>query len=602
MRVALPVLANVALVAAALGYGSIFLRCLPAAFSRFDRLILTFLAGFGSLGTILFCVGQFRFSRATIWPVLFLGVLLGILRGRREIQAARGSFTGFHAPTIPAAIVLAVIALTAVGGIAFPTGDTNNDAIAYHYLGPKVWLREGIVRPVADEATTYFPVVVETQYGALMSMGGERAPQLFSVVSQMTILLIAASLAIRLGLDAEGAWWAAALIASMPVVYRGTYSGFLDAMFASFILAAARVGLDAEGPGDFVTEGLFCGFAMGTKYTGLLALPVLIGCAFLIAVWPRRRPVWLTLTSAILACAMAVAVASPFYLRNWILYGCPIYPPPPALLRFFHLSHPIPNVIQALVKEVRDTGGGMGRGITAFLLLPFNFTYHSALFRGAGGIGLAPLALGPFGAFARRSHPFAKGLLLLAALETMSWFVTAQESRYAINMFVIGALFGVIGWRYVAASASRNARILAATAVAISVGYGLWMIFPERAGDVHAAFSSSYEAKRWHAETICADSFDFINHEPSVKKILLLDPAIPSFFVDKPYVKPFGVWGERSVPGADTVPEVMAQLPALRVNHVFDYHSPGESFKLPDNPPGLTLVFARADQRIYRVN
>jgi hypothetical protein len=601
MRVILPILANLFLVVAALGFGGLFVRLIPKSFSDLDRFVLRFLAGFGFLGTALFCVGQVRFSRLVILGVLLLGAVIGFVFQARGMPVSwpprnlRGS-------AIPAAIVFGVVLLTAVGGLAFPTGDLNNDSIAYHYLGPKVWLREGIIRPVPDEVTTYFPVVVETQYGALMAFGGARAPEFFSVVSLATILLVAASLAIRLHLDSTGAWWVAALIASMPAVYHGIYSGFLDALFASFLLAAARVAFDAERTAEYVLFGFFCGFAMGTKYTGILAFPVLVFCAVLIAVWARHRPAWLTLKSTAAACVAAIVIASPFYLRNWILYECPLYPPPPALLRFFPLTHPIPNVIQALVKEVRDTGGGMGRGVTAFFLLPLNVTYHTAVFRGAGGIGLVPLALGPFGVLAWRRGAFAKGLLLFAALESVFWFLTAQESRYAINIFVIAALFGVIGWRYVAGSVSRNARFLAAAAVGVSILYGLWMIFPERAEDVHAALSSSYEAKRWHAETGFADGFDFINEEPSVKKILILDAGVAPFFIDKPYVKPFGVWGERAVPGADTVPEVMAQLPALQVTHVFDRRPKGESFHLPDRPPGLALVFEREDQRIYRVN
>jgi|HubBroStandDraft_2_1064218.scaffolds.fasta_scaffold17132_4 hypothetical protein len=602
MRVVLPILANIILGVAALGFGSLFLRLIPRRFSELDRFTLRFLAGFGLLGTILFCVGQVWFSRLAILFVLLPGLLLGLFSWLRARFDCWLPLKDLHAPLLPAAIVFGVALVTAVGGVALPTGDTNNDAIAYHYLGPKVWLREGIIRPVPDEIRTYFPVVVETQYAALMSIGGARAPQLFSVVSLAILLLIAASLAMRLGLDSSGAWWVAALIATMPAVYRGTYGGFLDALFACFILAAARVGFDAETPADYALFGLFCGFAMGAKYNGILAFLELVFCASLISVWAHRRPAWLTVKSAAIACGAAIAIASPFYLRNWILYECPIYPPAPALLHIFHLTHPIPNVIQAIVNDFQKRGGGMGRGVVAFLFLAFNLTYHTALFRGAGGIGLVPLALAPFGILARKRDAFAMGLLLLAALESVSWFLTAQESRYAINMFVIAGLFGVVGWQYVAGLVSRNARILAAVAVGISIFYGLWMIFPERVEDVHAALSPSFETKRWHAETICADGYDFINREASVKNVLVLSSSVASFFIDKPYVKPFGVWGERSVPGSDTVPEVMARLPALHVTHVFDYRPEGESFQLPEHPPGLTLVFERADQRIYRID
>lgn len=602
MNVLAAILANFIVVTSALCFGSLLQRLFPKAFSGLDRLLMTLLGGLGILGTILFCVGQIWFSRSAIVLVLVSGVLLGgrsLARAGQELWASRGRV---HLPVIPAAIVFTLFLVTAIGGLALPAGDTNDDAIAYHYLGPKVWLRQGVIRAVADEMPTYFPAVVESQYAALMSLGGERAPGFFAIVSLAAILLTSASLAIRLGLDCSGAWWAAALVTTMPALYVGTHGGFLDGLFASFVLAAARLAFDAEQPANYALFGIFCGFAMGTKYTGILAWPLLIFSSFLVSFWAYRRPLATILKSLGIACGVAMAIAAPFYVRNWILYGCPIYPPTPLLLHFFSPRNFSLAVTQSLVEEVRRTGSGMGRGPKEFLLLPFHVTYHSALFRGAGGIGLVPLALGPFGVLARRRDAFAKGLLFFAVLQTAAWFVTAQESRYAIQLYLIAGVFGVVGWQSIARSASRNARVLSAIAVAISILYGLVMILPTRVEDVHAAVSRSYEARRRQEETLCAAAFDYVNGEPSVKGVLLLDPGIAPYFIDKPYVKPFGVWGEQTIPGATDVPEVMAQLPNLHVTHVFDFRWPGGTFHLPGNPPGLTLVFERENQRIYRVD
>lgn len=598
----LAIVANLILAASAMGFGTLLQRLFSKTLSRIDRLTLTFLGGLGLLGTILFCVGQFWFSRTAILLVLLLGVLLGgtsmARAGGKPWQVLRVG----KLPFFPAAIVLIVLAVTAVGGLAFPVGDMNNDAIAYHYLGPKVWLRQRVIWPVPDEVTTYFPVVVETQYAALMSIGGDRAPAFFAVLSFAAILLAAASLALRLGLSPSETWWAAAVIAAMPAVYAGIYGGFLDAVFASFALAAARVAFDAERPAEYALFGIFCGFAMATKYTGLMALPLLIFCSFLVSAWAHRRPLATNLKSLGIACAAAIAIASPFYLRNWILYDCPIYPPPPVLLRFFSPKNLLPAVVQSLVNEVRTTGGGMGRGLKDFFLLPFNLTYYAAIFRGAGGIGLVPLALGPFGVVARRRDTFAKGLLSFTVVESAAWFVTAQESRYAINIYVISAIFGVLGWQYVARSVSRNARVLSVVAIAISILYGLFIIIPQRKEDMHAALSGAFETTRIQMKTACAAGFDYINKDPSVKKVLVLNPGISVFFIEKPYIKAFGRWGEQTIPGATNVPEVMAQLPALHVTHVFDYKPKNSAFDLPDHPPGLTLVFEREDQRLYRVD
>jgi hypothetical protein len=341
---------------------------------------------------------------------------------------------------------------------------------------------------------------------------------------------------------------------------------------------------------------------MATKYTGVMAWPILISCSFVVSVWAYSRPLGVSLKSMGISCAAAVAIAAPFYLRNWILFGCPIYPPPPALLHFFSPRNLQPTVIQALVEEVRTTGGGMGRGPLSFLLLPFHMTYHAANFRGGGGIGLVPWALGLFGIIARRRDPIAMGVLMFAALESAAWFVTAQESRYAIAIYAIGAIFGVLGWQYISQALPRNSRVLSAMAVAISILYGLFIIIPMKAGEIHASLSSSFEAKWWHVNTPTADGFDYINGEPSVGKVLILDRGTAPFFINKPYIKPFGVWGERTIPGADNVTEVMSKLPSLHMTHIFDRKQEDGNFCLSSHPEGLTLVFERADYRIFRVD
>ena len=596
------IVANVILLASALGFGSLIHRLIPKSFSDLDRLTMTLLGGLGFLGTIFFCMGQFWFSRLSILFVLLSGILIGCVFLARVGMVHWIGFGNVRQSLLPASIVFIILLVTAVSGLARPHGDMNNDSIAYHYLGPKVWLREGLIRPVPDQITTYFPVVVETQYAALMSIGGERAPGFFGIVSLSLILLSAATLAIRLGLDASGAWWVVALICTMDSVYQGTVGGFLDAIFASFVLAAARLAFDAEDPGNFALFGTFCGLAMATKYTGLMVWPIAIFCSLVVSLWAYHRSLGACLKSLSIVCAAAIAVASPFYLRNWILYACPIYPPPPVLLHFFTPRNMLPSVIRTLVEEVRVTGGGMGRGVLAFFLLPFHMTYHASLFRGGGGVGIVPWALGPFGIVARRRDVFAKGLLLFAFLETAAWFVTAQESRYAIPMYTVAAVFGVLGWQYIRRTFSWRARALSAVVVAISILYGMYIIIPTKTEEVHAALSRPYETKWRLGNTLTAEGFDYMNGEPSVKRVLIMDSSTAGFFLDKPYVKPFGMWGERAIPGATDVPGVLAQLPNLNVSHVLDHRQVDGKFVLPEHPPGLTLVFERPDDRIYKVN
>jgi hypothetical protein len=79
----------------------------------------------------------------------------------------------------------------------------------------------------------------------------------------------------------------------MPAVHQGSISCFIDGIYAAFVLAAVRIGLDAQERKHFAAFGIFCGLAMATKYPGLVALSESSReryLAFLGAMW-RRTPV-----------------------------------------------------------------------------------------------------------------------------------------------------------------------------------------------------------------------------------------------------------------------------------------------------------------------
>jgi hypothetical protein len=599
------IFATVLVAAACFGAGVWFTRICPDSFTFLDRLALSGVGGFGILGTVLFVVGQITYTRWSIAAILALAILAGafalVRRGSAVLQGPRSQGAS-KLPILPAAIVALVLGVTALGGLAEITGDWGQDAIAYHLLGPKVWLREGVVRPVLDNCDTAFPVVAETVYGALIAYGGQRGPGFSAVLTFGMFLLLVGALARRAGLDVKASWWAAALVATMPALYEGAHTTFTDVALASFVLGAARIAFDASLAREYLAAGLFCGFAMGTKYTGLVAFPLLLVC--MAAGWARSgegggwRPAAKKLA---VACAGAAAVAAPFYLRNWVLFGSPIYPPPPVLSRFVHVKYLSAEAIRGFHAYMYNRGKGLGHGLAAYLLLPFKLTYETSYFHGAGGIGLAPLALGPLGLIALRRSKFHRGLALFAFLLATAWFLTDQESRFLIDVYAIAAVFAVAGWHYAAKAAPQFGPLLSAVVVACSILYGGYMIGPARASDVHAALSTRYAALRRSERIPFVDAFDYLNAAPAVHSVLILDPSLPPYYLDMPYVKPFGQWGEQTLPHAPDLPQVLEQIHSLGVSHVLDVRSTISDFRVPEALPGLKLVFAEPDERIYEV-
>jgi hypothetical protein len=591
------------LILASLGIGSWISRNLACAFSQLDKLAFGLLGGFGLLSLVLFLVGQFSFTRRTIMIVLGL-VIVASAKPLLSLKTHTAILvqTLRKAPKIPLFLIFLIISLTSVVGLGEVTGDWNSDTVAYHLLGPKVWLRNGVIRPVADNCHTAFPQTAETMYGALFGIGGERAPRFLSFVTFGMLLLAAASLAVRSGLNASEAWWVAALIATMPAVYNGSVGCFVDGIYAAFVLAAIRIGIDAETKRDWAIFGIFCGLAMGTKYTGILAFPVLMLCVVWIHASQGTSGWRETSKAAVVAICIACMVASPYYLRNWILLRCPIYPPPLGLAHICSPKYLSPEVVAGFHAYIRQRGEGLGRGIAALFLLPFNLTYHTSSFHGAGGIGLAPLALAPIGLIACRKNPIVKMLSVLGLLLLLAWFATQQESRFLIHFYVITSILGVLGWRHLNSSHFAVSRILATTIVLASVSYGMFMIGRYWPEDTRMVISSEYAHEVRNRRIPFLESFQYLNTSPAVRRILILDRSVTPFYLDKDYVKPVGQWGERTLPGAMTALDALENVRELGISHVLDVNSEVSPFQITEHNKGLTLVVDSQNQRVYRVD
>ena len=180
---------------------------------------------------------------------------------------------------------------------------------------------------------------------------------------------------------------------------------------------------------------------------------------------------------------------------------------------------------------------------------------------------------------------------MLGLLLTTAWYLTQQESRFLIPVYALAAIFAVLGWQYIAQVGSKFARALSALVVACSILYGLYMIVPDQMEDMHAAVSSRFENEGRHREIPYLESFDYLNSDPSVSKILILDPYLAAYYSDKPYIKPLGRWGEQTLPDSTNMQAVLAECRNLHVSHVLEVFPQNGPLKLPENPHGLTLGF-----------
>lgn len=600
-----PVLATIATAvvsAAALGLGRPFDRLHPASLTDPERWAFRLLCGAGALGLVLFVVGHLIFTPLAIGLIVGGAAVLNlVVHGRpgSPQDAAIPLADRRSAVLLVAAFVLLVLGFAA---LARPVGSFGHDGVSYHLLGPTNWLRAQKIGPVLDHSHTAFPATIETLFAAVMALSNDRAPGLLGVVFAGILLIQTWGLAKRLGSSDFAASLSTALVATMPVVMFSADIGFIDVPFAAFSLATARLAFDASSRRELVLAGVFGGFAMGTKYTGIPMLFVTVLVLLFFSI--RARGKYIAARNAFILVGVASAVGGAWYLKNLLVLGAPIYPPPPALARLLPVRAFPLEASMAFQNYILDRGQGFGRGLLDFVLLPVRFTYQAHRFHGAGGIGIAPLAMGPIGILAARHDPLARRWIAWAFALTAVWFVTQQEARFLVHVLVVVSVFAGLG---AAALLQREqtglaSKVVVWVALCLSFAYGSAFLVRERVDRIMAVVSARHAEERRRDGVPFASAFAFLNRAPDVAAVLIFHPFVPPFYLDRPYVKIRGQYGERPVEGVETVQDAMEQLKALGVSHILDVRYWGVGFEVPSSHPCVNLVYSTADARIYRVN
>lgn len=204
------------------------------------------------------------------------------------------------------------------------------DSLVYHLEAPRRFLATGEWPAGADGMHFAFPPLLSALYLDLMLLRGDGAAQLLHGSYLAAALVPVYSLAAERRGPRAGAI-AALLLASTPTLLRLAAVAYVDlALLASFTMAfrlvtvAVRPGQKYPATPLLALAGLVMSVGAGVKYTGLVfgaSLLVPLG----LALWSSGRA-WAWRRAAVaFTAAFAIGIA-PWYLRNLLVNGNPIYP------------------------------------------------------------------------------------------------------------------------------------------------------------------------------------------------------------------------------------------------------------------------------------
>jgi len=335
------------------------------------------------------------------------------------------------------------------------------DSLIYHLAIPKQAALAGCLVEMPWLAYSYFPLHAEMLYGLALPLGGGQLAQLLHLAAAVAATATAARMAARCFGGAAAAW-TALLLASAPLLNLIAGTAGNDWFVALFVALALEQHLRSEDePSQRRLEAVFLGAAVATKYT---ALPALV---LLLLPLPRDARTWRRLLAQL---ALVIAVAAPWYGRNLLLRGNPVYPlldrgPAAAALADFRgADASLLGRLRGYLFEPQlvDEFPGLllpAAVVLAAILLPRRRRVESATARPTG----QPLDVGA----RRRLAPLVpRALLVLALVLALPLLVAHPTARSFAPLLLLLAVLGGGGLALVAATPWRR-RALAIVALAV---------------------------------------------------------------------------------------------------------------------------------------
>jgi 4-amino-4-deoxy-L-arabinose transferase-like glycosyltransferase len=311
------VLVAAALFALAAALGRRLTRALRFA-SPLEALVVHAGIGLAMLSFATLALGWLGWLNPTLfWALLLLSLFLlraDLVSSWRDLRAlhlpidsrfdrALALFCGF---TLALAFLLALLPPTAW------------DAQTYHLVEAKVAIAQGRIAAPPDIVYFSFPSLVEMLYLAAMLLKGDIAAQLIHLCFFLLLLGALFAFAVRY-FSARVAWLACAVLVAVPSLVSLATWAYVDLALAFYAFAAFYAAMIAREANDwrgFALAGVCAGLAMGVKYTAAI-----VPLALLVFIIQPRR-----LSFVVVFLSFAALFAAPWYLRNWVFTGNPVYP------------------------------------------------------------------------------------------------------------------------------------------------------------------------------------------------------------------------------------------------------------------------------------
>jgi hypothetical protein len=290
-----------------------------------EQLAFSFFLGTGVIGLLVLFLGLFGLLRG--WAILAL-LLVALILTARDLPhlwqiLTRATQTAFEAK-LATGVFIVFVALLVLRTLAPPY---VADELIYHLPVPLQFVQAGRVFPSYDNSLGNMPFLVHMIYAVFLLAGSDVAAKLFSLFVAIATAVLLYAFCCRfitrpVGVIALFAFFASGMIVELAITTR------IDVSLAGMLFACtyAMINyLSTHSRAWLWLSAVFAGFSLGIKHTAALWI-FLVGMLYLVETIRSRERVLQVLKYGVMYALLALAVASPWYIKNAIWFHNPIYP------------------------------------------------------------------------------------------------------------------------------------------------------------------------------------------------------------------------------------------------------------------------------------
>ncbi len=387
----------------------------------------------------------------------------------------------FNALNITLGVIIGGVILINLSGALAPS--TSFDALVYHLAVPHIYIQHHRIISLPHNLYSNFPLTGEMLYTLAMLLYNHILANLihfsFGLLSMLALFSFSRKyFGQRTALLASGIFYTIPYVASLSTVALVD----LTLTFFSILALYSLINYFSDKRKQWlILSALNCGFALGTKYTAWLFLfAIFILGLFFKSLLEDRERIGINLKRVLIFAAVALAVASPWYLKNIAFTGNPIYP---FLYKIFGGRYWNAFNAQRWMSHLRGQGLGYTT-LISYLKLPWSVTMEAGSF-GSGLIGPLFLIFAPFLLFFKKFNKIIRYLIIYSLLYFIFWAFSQQYIRSLIpGLPFLSLIVAYLIVDFLSSPGKRNISWIASFIIIIALAFNLIYVIK-----IHAFFS-----------------------------------------------------------------------------------------------------------------